>query len=327
MPQSERLIANQSQGDAMRINRLIVMLVAGLVLLSACGADGDESSATSSDSEVSVPAEQSSDDSGDLFVTEPVPDGGSAFDPNIAERQVITTGWVEVEVDNVTTASNQAISMAEAMGGVLTGEETHLGLFSSSTITLRLPPGNLRAVLDRLSELGAVRSQSITTDDVTERVVDLASREETMATSVDRLRGFLEKAETVTDIAQLEGQLAQREADLESLRGTLRTIEGQVAMSTLTITFVAEESAPEIDEDDADSFMDVVGKSADALAATGLTIAFALGAIAVWVPMFLVLWLVYRWLGPRMARRRTNKLSPQHPVPPVPLATDTASAD
>ncbi len=37
-------------------------------------------------------------------------------------------------------------------------------------------------------------------------------------------------------------------------------------MSTLTITFVAENSAPEIDNDDPDSFMDVVGKSADALA-------------------------------------------------------------
>ena len=317
----------------MRTNRLIAMLVAGLVLFSACGVNGDEDSATSSDSPVSVPAEESSadfaGDSEDVFATEPMPDGGSAFDPNIVERQIITTGWVEVEVDNVTTASSQAIAMAQAMGGVLTGEETHLGFFSSSTITLRLPPGNLRAVLDRLSELGAVRSQSITTDDVTERVVDLASREETMATSVDRLRGFLEKAETVTDIAQLEGQLAQREADLESLRGTLRTIEGQVAMSTLTITFVAEDSAPEIDDDDADSFMDVVGKSADALAATGLAIAFALGAIAVWVPVFLVLWLLYRWLGPKMARRRAKKStpSPQPPVPPAPPAPDAVSVD
>ncbi len=78
--------------------------------------------------------------------------------------------------------------------------------------------------------------------------MDLQSRITTAQASVDRLRGFLEQAGTLEDIAQLELQLLERETDLEVLRGQLRTIQDQVSLATifLTLTEPAPPAPPEI---------------------------------------------------------------------------------
>jgi hypothetical protein len=81
---------------------------------------------------------------------------------------------------------------------------------------------------------------------VTERVVDLESRINTAEASVERLRGLLENATNINDIADLENQLLQRETNLETLRGQLRTVQDQVDLATITVTITEAIIRPDI---------------------------------------------------------------------------------
>jgi hypothetical protein len=161
-------------------------------------------------------------------------------------RSVIFIASVEVVVEDVNLSASMAKAQIASLGGLVFGENTQVGRTSSTTLEFKVLPEDFDEALRRLEGLGKRVSQTITTDDVTERVVDLQSRITTASASVDRLRTFLEGATDLKDIAELELQLLQRETDLEVLRGQLRTIQDQVALATIFLT-LSETAAPEVE--------------------------------------------------------------------------------
>ena len=91
-----------------------------------------------------------------------------------------------------------------------------------------------------------LRTQNVSADDVTERIVDVQSRINTAEASVERLRSLLEAAVDIKTIVELENELLQRETQLETMRGSLRTLEDQVALATIVLTITEAESRPAV---------------------------------------------------------------------------------
>jgi len=177
-------------------------------------------------------------------------DGDTAAEPLSAVltpadlgRSIVYTARIEVEVDDVIAAGAAAQAAIAPFGGLLFGQDTTTGPNARSVLTIKVRPEDFGAVLDALSGLGTLVSQSIDASDVTERVVDLQSRITTAEASVERLRTFLTQATDLKDVAELESELLQRETDLELLRGQLRTIENAVSLATITL--VLSEPTPE----------------------------------------------------------------------------------
>jgi len=162
-------------------------------------------------------------------------------------RSIIYTASLVVEVDDVIAAGEQALAAVAGLGGALYGQETTTGPEARSLLTIKVPPENFGEALRRLAGIGQLVSQSVFTDDVTERVVDLESQITTAEASVVRLRGFLEAATDLEDIASLERELLQRETDLELLRGQLRTVEGQVALATIVLSLTEPYPDPAVE--------------------------------------------------------------------------------
>lgn len=161
-------------------------------------------------------------------------------------RDIIFTASVAVEVDDVAAATQQATTAVQGLGGLVFGQETNTEGVPRATITYKVRPQDFQEALDRIGNIGTLRDQRITTDDVTERVVDLQSQIITSELSVERLRGFLEGATSLTDIAELERQLLERETALERLRGQLRTVQNQVSLATITVSFTQIVPGPEV---------------------------------------------------------------------------------
>jgi hypothetical protein len=61
--------------------------------------------------------------------------------------------------------------------------------------------------------------------------------------SVARVRALLDRASSVSDVVQVEGELTKRQADLESLQQRHDALSAQVAMSTVTVK-VTRRDAP-----------------------------------------------------------------------------------
>jgi hypothetical protein len=159
----------------------------------------------------------------------------ATVDPQDLGRSIVYTASLEVVVDDVVAAGEQVRVAMEGIGGLLFGQETTTGTGARSVLTIKVRPEDFQEALARLSGIGTLVSQSVSADDVTERVVDLQSRITTAEASVERLRSFLEGATDLEDVATLEAQLLERETNLELLRGQLRTLEDQVALATIVL--------------------------------------------------------------------------------------------
>ncbi len=267
-------------GRARRWLQLLALVLVVVLTAAACGADSDTEAAGISDDadsagdsfeesaeedfEVEAAEEEAMEEEtpataveggvdSDRPADEPSSDGESGADdslgaggtrvtPTAADlgRKLIFTAFVQVEVDDVASASAEATTIVENMGGFLFGQNTVGGTQASSELIFKVLPDDFNRVLEALGSVGELRNQSVSTDDVTERIVDLGSRIEVAELGVTRLREALSGSETLEDYAELERLLLDRESDLEVMRGQLRTLQDRVDLATITLTLTQD---------------------------------------------------------------------------------------
>ena len=114
-----------------------------------------------------------------------------AFQVSDIGRDVIFTADLTVAVTDVAVAGDAATREIGALGGFLFGQRTTGAPNPVSVLTFKVFPDDFQEALGRLGAIGEVRTQNISSDDVTERIVDLQSRILTAEASVDRLRELI----------------------------------------------------------------------------------------------------------------------------------------
>lgn len=167
----------------------------------------------------------------------------TALTPADIGRDIIYRATVTVKADNVAAATREAVAIVQGLGGIVFGQQTTTEPRPRASLTFKVLPADFPTALERLAGVGELVDQRVSTDDVTERIVDLESRIITAEASVDRLRKFLQEAVVLENVARLERELLDRETTLETLRGQLRTLRGQVDLATITLTI---EQSPEV---------------------------------------------------------------------------------
>jgi hypothetical protein len=293
----------------------IVAASAGLLLLG-CSSAGDGSSADQAAPEAADTAEA---------------DGGTGAvaDPQIdtSDRSVIYEAVLEVEDEDPDGVAESAWDLAESYDGFVTADQRDRAngedaTYSRAHLVLRVPSEHFTEAMDGLTALAEhERHRAVTTEDVTEATVDLAAHIATKSASVERVRGLLAEATSVSAILELEAELAEREGELASLESQLADLQDRVALSTIEFTVVAP-SIPEASEagyTGPDSFWDglVVGFSG----ATGLLVAVSvvIGVMLPFLPIAAVA--AAAVIVPiRLARRRRAAQTVPASAPPVPAA-------
>ena len=238
---------------------VVALLAVFVVLASACGGDESESAAMSAPPPAPEPAaermaqpEAAAADDDAMAETQAAGGSRSAGEPASARsaalgaptaltpadfgRDIVYVATITVEVDDVATASGEAVAIVQGLGGIVFAQTTRTEPEPVAEMTFKVRPADFAAALEGLAGVGELVDQSISADDVTARIVDLESRITTAEASVIRLRKLLEEAAELEDVALLERELLDRETTLETLRGQLRTLEGQVALATITLT-------------------------------------------------------------------------------------------
>lgn len=173
--------------------------------------------------------------------------GQNVSQPLLTGRQVIFTADMTVQTKDIKTAVGQITQIAEGRGGVVFGEQVNLASKdpnnpgdASATITLKVPPDTLsQGILDQIGRVGTELSRHETAADVTSQVVDVNSRIGAAQDSLTRLRQLFQHAGNVADLATVENQIAQREADLESLEAQRNAFTAQTSQATITVNLVA----------------------------------------------------------------------------------------
>ncbi|MFI7082270.1 DUF4349 domain-containing protein [Streptomyces anulatus] len=299
--------------------------VLGLLLaVGGCGASGDSSGSNekAADGKYAPSGERAgagADADGAASAAEDRADGkldGSKADgkldgskaapePGATATHVIRTATLSVEVTNVPKAVAAARGVAEGAGGLVASENTERldDTYETSHLVLRVPQDRFKEVLRELSGSGKLLSRTSNAKDVTDQVVDVDSRIATQRASVARVRELMDRAEKISDVVALEGELSSRQSDLESLLAQQSSLKDRTSLATITLDLTPPD-APDDDgrEEDA-GFLDALGGGWGAFVTMLRWVAVAFGAALPFLLTGTLALLVWRALRRRGAAR------------------------
>lgn len=106
------------------------------------------------------------------------------------------------------------------------------------SLIVRVPSQDFDAFLKEISRgVGYFESKEISSEDVSEEYVDVDSRIKTKKALEDRYLELLKKANSVTQMLEVEKQLSEIREEIESRQARLQYLKLHVAMSTFTVYF------------------------------------------------------------------------------------------
>lgn len=159
--------------------------------------------------------------------------------PPSADRKLIKTGFLEIEVGDVAQTRLDIEKICQEFEAYVSSEtQTNYKERLAFEQVIRIPAAHFDVFLNRAEALAVeVESRNIQTSDVTEEFIDKEARIKTKKELESRYREILQQAKAVSDILSIEAQLNHVRADIESMEGRLNYLRNQVAFSTLTLTF------------------------------------------------------------------------------------------
>ncbi|WP_197275406.1 DUF4349 domain-containing protein [Nonlabens sp. YIK11] len=217
----------------------------------------------------------------------------------ITDRKLITNGRIEFETNDISQTRNNIITAVNKHRGYIAADEESSSTGrKTNTITIRVPSKNFDNLLsDATAGVDRLDYKTINVKDVTEEFLDVEARLKTKKELEGRYLEILEQAKNVTDILEIERQIAVLRSDIESFEGRLKYLENQVSYSTLHISFY--ESTPELSYNK-NRFSESFANGWDNL------VWFFIGLINIWpfIIVLIALVILFRYLR---RRRRIRK--------------------
>jgi hypothetical protein len=171
---------------------------------------------------------------------------------DVVGRKIIYNAWISLEVQDVDGALGQLQAIAEEFGGYVAHMSVSKREVKTGSVTLRVPQADFYGVIERIERLGEVKDKNVKSEDVTERYIDLKARLENAQREEQRLLEFLEKAQNVDDLLNIERELSRVREKIEVYTGQLRYLESRVDYATITVTLSGPsppKPLPEVDWD------------------------------------------------------------------------------
>jgi len=226
-------------------------------------------------------------------------DSGGKSAPNASEvapqddREVITTGSVDVTVDDPRDVAERFSSWVEAASGRVDGrtESKNDEGRASASLTVRVPSDQMSKALAELATYGDVGTVDVQNEDVTAQGQDLDARIKALEISIDRLEKILADAGSSAEVVRAENALTQRQEQLESLQAQRKALTDQVTLSTLHVELIQEGSASSVSPG---GFKGGLTKGWDALVDTVNGIVSLAGVLLPWLAVAFVVWILWR---------------------------------
>jgi len=177
---------------------------------------------------------------------------------NVTElpRQVVKTGTLTVQVDSVDKAEKQAHAIVDAAAGRVdkVSSSDLAGPNPTIEMALRVPVGSFDNVVGRLEGLGTRMAKTVSVDDVTERIVDMDARLKTMLAQEQALRNMLAQTRRLADSLAVNRDITELREQIESMNAQRKSLAGQAAYSTVTLTLSQKANAATVTATDPNWF-------------------------------------------------------------------------
>lgn len=169
------------------------------------------------------------------------------------------------------------------------------------TIILRVPNKDFEKVLKEVTNgVSYFDRKEISSQDVTEQYVDLFARLKAKKELEARYLDLLKKANKVSEIIEIEKELAKIREEIESKQGQLNYLQSRVAMSSIEIYFYKPSADSGVTVSYPSKMWNAVKSGFDGLSS------FLLGLLHIW-PFLLVVTILFFVLRRRYLKRKANR--------------------
>ena len=183
--------------------------------------------------------EQSAESYAELATEQQLAQTDQAGSPDLTERKVIKEGFIDFATDDLAATRSVILAAVRDHGGYVAADRQDRSPgHVSHTLEVRVPAAEFDVFLaDATRNVERFDGREIRVRDVTKEFLDVEARLATKKALEERYLSLVQQAATVTDILEIEKQLGELRADIESIEGRLKYLRDRVALSSLTITF------------------------------------------------------------------------------------------
>jgi hypothetical protein len=157
-------------------------------------------------------------------------------------RKLVRDARLDLEVKGYQPAVDAVTALAKAAGGYVDSSNSQRGGNGKlqGAVVAKVLPENLDAFLLKLRDLGAIKNQSVSTEDVTKDYYDTQARLANSHLVETQLQQLLARNNgKVSDLLQVEREIERVRGEIEQMQGQLKLYDFQVQYATVTIN-VAE---------------------------------------------------------------------------------------
>jgi hypothetical protein len=177
-------------------------------------------------------------------------------------------------------------------------------------MTIKVLPAKFDSINEMVKESGEVKDLSVQLEDVTTQYVELDLRIKNRQVELERLYELYNKSKDVSELLEVEREIARVETDLELLKQQKEQLQGRVDKSIITITVYEDKPATT----QLSLSLESLGAMFFGAVAAAITlIVLAAGFLAPLAIVIGLLWFVYKKLGQRKAG---PKLPEHKKIPP-----------
>lgn len=155
------------------------------------------------------------------------------------EQKIIKSGDLSFETSNIDETYITVQTLVKKYKAIIQNDSQEKNNYSiSRNLNIRIPNENFDAFINDLSKgVDYFDKKDISIDDVTEEYIDVASRIKTKKALEERYLELLKKANKVSEMLEIERELATIREEIEAKEGRLKYIQNKVSMSTMSIEF------------------------------------------------------------------------------------------
>lgn len=155
-------------------------------------------------------------------------------------RKLARTAEVGLVVNDVDVAIARVIALARRNGG----DVVHLadttpatpGQRHTAELTLSIPEDRFDGALGTVAEIGTLASRSITTEDLSDKLVDASARLRNLRREERDLRAIMDRSGKIQEVLDVEQQLSTVRDAIETLDAQRATMEVRVLDATIVVS-------------------------------------------------------------------------------------------
>jgi hypothetical protein len=162
----------------------------------------------------------------------------------LANRKLIRNATVELEIVSFDDALQKITALANQERGYVatTSSEKQANGKLRGQVIVKVLPENLDRFLQEIRGLGELKNQTLGTEDVTKAYFDTDARLKNARVMEQRLIDMLKtKTGKVSDLLQVEKELARVREEIEKMQGELKYWDSQVQFATVTISLAEKD--------------------------------------------------------------------------------------